>query len=123
VSQFTKLIDDLLHKQMDPKELEDEEAEALQKLVETKRKEDEDVVTQTHMDEADAEEDQGGDNVIDLMAVLRKSLAKNAVVKNATGATPISFEEHRAKRAAKQRRAPKKVTRSKKRTKKKVSKT
>jgi DNA end-binding protein Ku len=121
VSQFTKVIDDLLHQQMDPKELEDEEAAALQKLVEAKRKEDEDVISQTHLDEAEADEDQGGGNVIDLMEVLRKSLSKNAVVKNAAGATPISFAEHRAKRAAKQRRAPKKATRSKKRTEKKGS--
>jgi DNA end-binding protein Ku len=123
VSQFAKLIDDLLHQQMDPKELADDEADALQKLVVAKQTKDEDVVKQSHLDEADAEGDQGGGNVIDLMAVLRQSLSKNAVVKNAAGATPISFEAHRAKRAAKQRRAPKKATRSKKRIKRKASKT
>jgi hypothetical protein len=32
------------------------------------------------------------------MAVLRKSLAKNAVVTNAQGAAPISLAEHRARK-------------------------
>ena len=87
---------------MDPAELEDDEAEALHKLVVEKQENDDDVVTQSHLDEADPESEQDGGNVIDLMAVLRKSLSKNAVVKNATGAKPISFAEHRAKRATKQ---------------------
>jgi DNA end-binding protein Ku len=102
VSQFAKIIDELTHNEMDPAELEDDEAEALHKLVEAKRKNDDDVVEQSHLDEADSEAEQGGGNVIDLMAVLRKSLSKNAVVKNASGATPISLDAHRAKRAAKQ---------------------
>lgn len=123
VSQFAKVIEEFTRKEMDPAELEDDEAEALHKLVEAKQKNDDDVVKQSHLDEADSEGEQGGGNVIDLMAVLRKSLSKNAVVKNAAGATPISLEAHRAKRAAKQPGAPKKATRSKKRTKKKVSKT
>ncbi|HEU4601927.1 MAG TPA: Ku protein, partial [Steroidobacteraceae bacterium] len=96
VTQFSRAIDELLRKEMDPAELEDEEAEALHHLVEAKRKKDEDVVSQAETAEADSEEEQGGGNVIDLMAVLRKSLSKNAVVKNAAGATPISLAEHRA---------------------------
>ena len=99
VSQFAKVIEEFTRKEMDPAELEDDEAEALHKLVEEKEKNADDVVKQSHLDEADAESEQDGGNVIDLMAVLRKSLSKNAVVKNATGAKPISFAEHRAKRA------------------------
>lgn len=108
VTQFAKVIDEFTRKEMDPAELEDDEAEALQKLVEQKQKNDDDVVTQSHLDEADSEAEQDSGNVIDLMAVLRKSLSKNAVVTNARGATPISLAEHRAKRAAKQ--APEKKT-------------
>jgi DNA end-binding protein Ku len=102
VSHYTKLIDEFARKEMDPAELEDEEAEVLHGLVEAKRKQDEDVVSQSDLDEADGEDEQGGGNVIDLMAVLRKSLAKDAVVTNAGSSAPISFAEHRAKRASKQ---------------------
>ncbi len=118
VTQFSKAIDELLRKEMDPAELEDEEAEALHHLVEAKRKKDEDVVSQAETAEADSEEEQGGGNVIDLMAVLRKSLSKNAVVKNATGAAPISLAEHRAKRASKNGRTTKRAAHSKRRAKK-----
>jgi DNA end-binding protein Ku len=112
VTQFSKAIDELMRKEMDPAELEDEEAEALHRLVEAKRKKDEDVVSQAETAEADSEEEQGGGNVIDLMAVLRKSLSKNAVVKNAAGATPISLAEHRAKRTSKTNRTAKKAAHS-----------
>jgi DNA end-binding protein Ku len=112
VSQFAKLIDELTRTEMDPAELEDDEAEALQKLVEAKQKNDEDVITQSHLDEAESEDEQGGGNVIDLMAVLRKSLSKNAKVTNATGAAPISLAEHRDRRTTQERAAPKKSQRA-----------
>jgi DNA end-binding protein Ku len=112
VSQFAKLIDELTRKEMDPGELEDDEADALQKLVEAKQKNDEDVITQSHLEGADSEDEQGGGNVIDLMAVLRKSLSKNATVSNAHAATPISLAEHRNRRATHAKQAPKKSHRA-----------
>jgi DNA end-binding protein Ku len=112
VSQFAKVIDELTRERMDPTEIEDDDAEALRKLVESKRKNDEGVVTQSHLEDADSEDDQSGGNVIDLMAVLRKSLSKNAKVTNATGAAPISLAEHRDRRATQQRAASKKSHRA-----------
>jgi DNA end-binding protein Ku len=126
VSQFAKVIEEFTRKEMDPEELEDDEAEVLHKLVEAKQQNDDDVVKQSHLDDADSEGEQDGGNVIDLMAVLRKSLSKNAVVKNATGAKPISFEEHRAKRATTQSEskpaAAKRSARAKTKTKKRAKK-
>jgi DNA end-binding protein Ku len=119
VSQFVKLIDEFTHEKMDPAELEDDDAVALHKLVEAKRQNDQDVIEQGHLDQAESEDEEGGGNVIDLMAVLRKSLSKNAVVKNASGAKPISLAEHRAKRAAKQATAKRPTRKS---TKKKSAK-
>ena len=97
VTQFVKIIDDLTRTDLDLTEFEDQEAKALEKLAETKQKEDEDVIHQRGLEQAEGEE--GGAKVIDLMAVLRKSLSKTAVVKTAGDSAPISLDERRAERA------------------------
>lgn len=99
VTQFARAIDALTRTELDLGELVDEEARALEKMAETKRKEDEDVIHRRGLEEAEGEE--GGAKVIDLMEVLRKSLSKSAVVKTAGGSAPISLDERRAERAAK----------------------
>jgi DNA end-binding protein Ku len=99
VNQFVKVIDDLTRIDLDLSELEDQEAKALEKLAETKQKENEDVIHQRGLEQAEAEE--GSATVVDLMAVLRKSLSKSAVVTTASDSVPISLDERRAARAAK----------------------
>jgi DNA end-binding protein Ku len=99
VNQFVKVIDDLTRTDLDLSELEDQEAKALEKLAETKQKENEDVIHQRGLEQAEAEE--GSATVVDLMAVLRKSLSKSAVVTTASDSVPISLDERRAARAAK----------------------
>jgi DNA end-binding protein Ku len=99
LTQFAKVIDDLTRSDLDLTELEDQEAKALEKLAQTKQKEDEGVIHQRGLEEAEAEE--GSAKVVDLMAVLRKSLSKSAVVRTAGDSAPISLDERRAERAAK----------------------
>jgi DNA end-binding protein Ku len=99
VTQFAKVIDDLTRTALDLTELEDQEANALEKLAETKQKEDEDVIHQRGLEQADGEESSA--KVIDLMAILRKSLSKSAVVTTADDSSPISLDARRAERAAK----------------------
>lgn len=98
VTQFVKIIEDLTRTDLDLTELEDQEAKALEKLAATKQKEDEDVIHQRGLAQAEGEE--GGAKVIDLMAVLRKSLSKSAVVKTADESAPISLDQRRKERAA-----------------------
>jgi DNA end-binding protein Ku len=99
VTQFAKAIEKLTRTELDLSELADEEAQALEKLAESKQKEDDDVVHRRGLEDADAEA--GSAKVIDLMAVLRKSLSKSAVVTTAGNDAPISLEERRAQRSAK----------------------
>lgn len=129
VTAFTKLIDGLTEKSLDMSELEDREAEALKELVEAKQKKKDDVIHPTELEDADAEANEGGAQIIDLMAVLRKSLSKNAVVTRASeGSPPISLAERRAARdaskksAGKPKKAPaKRKSSAKKKTAKKKS--
>jgi DNA end-binding protein Ku len=99
VSQFVKVIDDLTRKSLDVSELEDKQAAALQALVKSKEKDGDSVIHTSGLESDDPEASEGASNVIDLMAVLRRSLSKNTVVTNAQGGPPISFAEHRAKRS------------------------
>jgi hypothetical protein len=104
--------------------LEDQEAAALQALVKSKQKDKDSVIHETGLEEEDAEAPAGGAKIIDLMAVLRKSLSKNTVVTNAQGGPPISLAERRearakAKKPAK-KAAKKKATASRKTPKKKA---
>jgi DNA end-binding protein Ku len=98
VTQFVKIIEDLTRTDLDLTELEDQEAKALEKLAATKQKEDEDVIHQRGLEQAEG--DEGGAKIIDLMAVLRKSLSKSAVVKTADESAPISLDQRRKERAA-----------------------
>ena len=96
VNQFAKAVDELTRGELDLSELEDEEAQALHKLAETKQKDKEDVIHQRGLE--DAEGEASGAQIIDLMEVLRKSLSKNAVVRTASASAPISLAERRAQR-------------------------
>ena len=98
VTQFVKIIEDLTRTDLDLTELEDQEAKALEQLAATKQKEDEDVIHQRGLEQAEG--DEGGAKIIDLMAVLRKSLSKSAVVKTADESVPISLDQRRKERAA-----------------------
>ena len=89
---------------LDIDELEDKEAAALQQVVKAKEKDSDNIVHPSGLEEEDAEA-AGGAKIIDLMAVLKKSLSKNAVVTNAQGGPPISLAERREQRA-KAKQAP-----------------
>jgi DNA end-binding protein Ku len=98
-NQFAKAIEDLTRSELDLSELADEEAKALEQLAESKQEAKDDVIHQRGLEEVDAEA--GSAKVIDLMAALRKSLSKNAVVTTASDSAPISLEERRTQRSAK----------------------
>lgn len=104
LTRFTKAIDDLKQARLDLSELEDQDAHALRALAESKQKNDENVIHQRGLEEADAEATEGSAQIIDLMAVLRKSLSKNAVVTRGDAGEPISLADRRAKRAAGKRK-------------------
>lgn len=114
VNQFVKDIESLTHDQIDVSELQDEDAQALQALVHERQQHKENVVHRSGLEEEAPEG--GGAKVIDLMAVLRKSLSKNAVVTNAEGSAPISLAEHRARRNAKTKKTMTKRTTARKRS-------
>lgn len=98
LARFTKAIDGLKQSKLDLSELEDRDAQALRELAESKQKNDEGVIHQRGLEDAETGE---GDSaqIIDLMAVLRKSLSKNAVVSSAGGGEPISLAERRKSKA------------------------
>ena len=95
-SQYVKAIEALKHRSLDLKELEDRDAEALEALAKSKRKDEERVIHRRDLEEA---EGGSGANVIDLMEVLRKSLSKEVVVRTGESTAPISLADHRARRA------------------------
>jgi DNA end-binding protein Ku len=101
VSQFIKEIEDLKRDELNMAELEDKEAEELQTLVKAKQKNAKNVIHQSGLESDDEEAPGKAGQVIDLMAVLRRSLSKRAVVTNADPSAPISLDERREmKRAA-----------------------
>jgi DNA end-binding protein Ku len=107
VRHFAKAIDDLKQTRLDLSELEDKDAQALLELAQAKRKKDDDVIHVRGLEEADEEAAEGSAKIIDLMEVLRKSLAKNAVVTSAGAGEPISLAERRARKSkAAQRKKP-----------------
>jgi DNA end-binding protein Ku len=123
VTQFVKEIDALTKRELDVSELKDTEADALQALVAEKQKHDEGVVHPKGMEDVDTDPAESGAKVIDLMAVLRKSLSKNVVVRSAASEAPIDLAERRAarKQAAEAAAAPKKKTKSRRKSAKKRS--
>ena len=92
-----------------------QDARALRELAESKQKDDEGVIQQRGLEEADAEAAESSAQIIDLMAVLRKSLSKNAVVTHAGAGEPISLAERRAQRTAPKRKAAAKKKTARKR--------
>jgi len=115
VSQFSRSIMELKRDEITTTELEDKEAEELQALVKIKQKDSDSVVHQANLEADDSESAEGGAQIIDLMAVLRRSLSKRAVVTNAEHSEPISLDERRAlKRGAAHKTASKKKTRTRK---------
>ncbi len=98
VEQFSEEIEGLTRDELDISEFEDEEADALQKLVKAKEKDGIDVIHESGLEEAEPEASEGGAKIIDIMEVLRKSLSKNAVVTNAKRAQPIDLAERRAQK-------------------------
>jgi non-homologous end joining protein Ku len=102
----------LKQNKLDLSELEDKDARALLELAETKRQKDQDVIHQRGLEEADAEAAEGSAKIIDLMAVLRKSLAKSAVVTSASAGEPISLAERRARKATSRKSPAKRRTRA-----------
>lgn len=123
VTQFVKEIEALTKRELDVTELKDSEAEALQALVAEKQQRDEGVVHPKGLEDADGDPAESSAKVIDLMAILRKSLSKNVVVKSAASEAPIDLAERRAareqaaqastpKKKAARRKAPRKRARS-----------
>ena len=98
VTQFMKEIEALAQREIDVSELKDTEAQALQALVAEKQKHDEGVVHSSGLEDADTDAAESGAKVIDLMAVLRKSLSKNVVVRSAANEAPIDLAQRRAAR-------------------------
>jgi DNA end-binding protein Ku len=98
VTQFMKEINELKRDELSMTELEDKEAEALQALVKKKQKDKDNVIHQPDLEPEDAEASESGAQIIDLMAVLRRSLSKRAVVTNAESSAPISLDERRAQK-------------------------
>jgi DNA end-binding protein Ku len=109
VSQLIKEIESLSDDALRLSELEDQDAEALQKLAQAKQEAGEDVIRNAGLEEGDPDEAAGA-QIIDLMEVLRKSLSKTTVVTHADSGPPISLEERRAKMAKRPARAKKKST-------------
>jgi len=104
VTRFTKAIDGLKQSKLDLSELQDRDAQALRELAESKQKNDENVIQQRGLEDAEASEG-GSAQIIDLMEVLRKSLSKNAVVSSAGAGEPISLAERRKSKAPARRKA------------------
>jgi DNA end-binding protein Ku len=77
VSEFAKEIEHLTRKELDPSELEDDAARALQKLAQSKLEKDQDVIEQGALEDEEEPVEQGA-KIIDFMEVLRKRVAQNA---------------------------------------------
>jgi DNA end-binding protein Ku len=118
VTALSKEIAAATQDELDPHELSDQYAAAIQKLADAKRKNDKDVVRISGAEDEDAEP--GTSNVIDLMAVLRRSLSPKAVVTTADqSAEPASAERPSGERARKgpiSRSSPKKRATSARKT-------
>jgi DNA end-binding protein Ku len=96
VSQFIKEIATLKQNELSTTELEDKDAKDLQALVKVKQKDANNVIHQSGLEGDDEEPAPSSAQVIDLMAALKRSLSKRAVVTNAERTTPISLDGRRA---------------------------
>jgi DNA end-binding protein Ku len=114
VNEFGKAIDALTHDELSAKELQDSEAAALHDLARAKHEAGKDVIhPAADLESEDAEGHTGGAQIIDLMAVLRKSLSRSAVVSSASSTPPISLAERRARKAGASRMTKKKAVKRK----------
>jgi DNA end-binding protein Ku len=105
-SRVTALAKDIAHltrDEVDTHELADEYAASIQALAESKEKKGQDVIRLAGADEEDA--DAGTSNVIDLMAVLRRSLSPQAKVTTADQVDGAPSEAEPARRAPHKRPA------------------
>ena len=120
VTALSKVIAGLTRDELDPDELSDRYASEIQALVESKhKKKSEDVVRLAGAEEEDAEA--AGGNVIDLMAVLRRSISPKVTVTTAAqsaegvpsgrrGRKPAKAKSAARKRAPAKRKPPKRRT-------------
>lgn len=76
VKEMTKAIESLSESELDPSEMEDDRVERLRALAEKKRERGEDVVEAPVAAQSEEGDEDGGADVIDLMAVLKQRLAK-----------------------------------------------
>lgn len=113
VNQYIKEIEGLQRSELSMAELEDTEAEALEALVKARKKDSKNVIHQLNMEAEEAEAPEESAKVIDLMAVLRRSLSNRVVVTNAEQSAPISLDERRARKANTAKPSPKKKTKTK----------
>jgi DNA end-binding protein Ku len=118
VTQFAKEIQELKRNELNTAELEDKEADELQALVKAKQKDSDKVIHQTNLESDDEESVGESAQIIDLMAALRRSLSKRAVVTTAESSEPISLDERRARKQAAAKNEPaKKTSKAKKKAK------
>ena len=116
VKQFNKSIEELTRDKLNTAELEDQEAAVLEALVKQKQKDSRNVIHQPDLETDEAESSGSSAQIIDLMAVLRRSLSKRATVTHAGNSTPISLDERRAlKQKSREKPARKKTARRAKR--------
>jgi DNA end-binding protein Ku len=83
INKFVKVIEELTRDELDMSELEDRDAHALQALARSKEEKGQEVVELAAG--ADLESEEGGGKVVDLMKILRRTLAKNAQVSTQDG--------------------------------------
>jgi DNA end-binding protein Ku len=96
VTALSKEIAQLTRDELDPHELSDQYAAAIRELVESKQKKGKDVVHVTGAEDEDAES--GANNVIDLVAILRRSISAKATVATADqSAEPVPAEQSSGK--------------------------
>lgn len=94
VSEIEKDIESLRRDELDLSELEDRDAQALQKLAQSKQNKGKDVIHQEGLQDEEPEE--SGAKIIDFMEVLKRSLSKKAIVHTAQETTT----EQKPKRAS-----------------------
>ncbi|HEY6645141.1 Ku protein [Povalibacter sp.] len=97
VTRFVKAIEALKHRTLSLSELEDRDAEALENLARSKRTDEDRVIHRRDLEDAEPRAGASA-QIIDLMDVLRKSLAKDVVVRSGASSPPVSLAVHRARR-------------------------
>ena len=103
VTALAKVIAAATRDALDPAEMSDRYAAAIEDLAESKQKKRQDVVRLAGAEEEDAEA--AGGNVIDLMAVLRRSISSKATVATAAESDGEATAEQPRRRASRKRAA------------------